>query len=59
MDVPEGINVNVVENTDTTVHITMPVAPAGAADLSDEELTNVAGGDSYHQGFTPMNYWYC
>jgi mersacidin/lichenicidin family type 2 lantibiotic len=50
MDVPEGMNVNVVENTDTTVHITMPVAPAGAADLSDEELANAAGGKdtAYH-----------
>ena len=44
IDVPDGMSVNVVENSDNTVHITMPVAPAGAADLSDEELTNVAGG---------------
>jgi hypothetical protein len=42
MDVPEGMNVNVVENTDTTVHVTLPVAPTG--DLSDEELENAAGG---------------
>ncbi len=46
--VPANINVNVVENTDNTVHITMPQAPAGAGDLSDEELANVAGGDSGH-----------
>ena len=45
IDVPDGIDVNVVENTDNTVHITMPKAPAGAGDLSDEELGNVAGGD--------------
>jgi hypothetical protein len=44
MDVPEGINVNVVENTDNTVHITMPAAPTAHADLSDEELANAAGG---------------
>ena len=42
--VPANINVNVVENSDNTVHITMPMAPAGAADLSDEELRNAAGG---------------
>ena len=42
--VPDGINVNVVENTDNTVHITMPAAPAGTGELSDEELSNVAGG---------------
>ena len=44
MDVPDGIDVNVVENTDNTVHITMPQAPAGDGELSDEELGNVAGG---------------
>ena len=46
IDVPDGIDVNVVENTDNTVHITMPMAPAGAGELSDEELTNAAGGKS-------------
>jgi hypothetical protein len=46
MDVPEGINVNVVENTDTTVHVTLPAAPTANGDLSDEELENAAGGHS-------------
>jgi hypothetical protein len=44
MDVPEGINVNVVENTDTTVHVTLPAAPDAHGDLSDAELENAAGG---------------
>jgi hypothetical protein len=44
MDVPEGMNVNVVENTDTTVHVTLPAAPVDHADLSDEELENAAAG---------------
>ena len=44
MDVPEGMNVNVVENTDTTVHVTLPAAPTAHADLSDEELESAAGG---------------
>jgi hypothetical protein len=44
MDVPEGINVNVVENTDNTVHVTLPAAPDAHADLSDEELESAAGG---------------
>ena len=44
IDVPAGINVNVVENTDNTVHITMPQSPAGASELSDEELASAAGG---------------
>ncbi len=44
IDVPANMNVNVVENSDNTVHITMPPAPAGDGELSDEELANVAGG---------------
>ena len=44
MDVPDGMDVNVVENTDNTVHITMPAPPSGVMDLSDEELSNAAGG---------------
>ena len=44
MDVPDGMAVNVVENTDNTVHITMPAPPSGHGDLSDEELSNAAGG---------------
>ena len=44
MDVPDGLDVNVVENTDNTVHITMPAPPSGHQDLSDEELSNAAGG---------------
>ena len=44
MDVPDGIDVNIVENTDNTVHITMPAPPSGHRDLSDEELSNAAGG---------------
>ena len=47
IDVPDGINVNVVENSDNTVHITMPQAPDGAGELSDEELANVAGGENF------------
>ena len=44
MDVPEGMNVKVVENTGNTVHVTLPAAPDANGDLSDEELENVAGG---------------
>ena len=42
--VPDDIDLNVVENSDNTVHITMPKAPSGATELSDEELTSAAGG---------------
>ena len=48
IDVPDGINVNVVENTDNTVHITMPQAPAGTGELSDEALAGAAGGSIWN-----------
>jgi mersacidin/lichenicidin family type 2 lantibiotic len=33
-----------VENADNCVHITMPAPPSGHMELSDEELSNAAGG---------------
>jgi hypothetical protein len=44
MDVPDGMDVKVVENADNCVHITMPADPSGSMELSDEELSNAAGG---------------
>ncbi len=44
MPVPDGIDVKVVENADDCVHITLPAPPAGHLDLSNEELSNAAGG---------------
>ena len=44
MDVPDGMDVNVVENADDCVHITLPAPPDGHMDLSDDELSNAAGG---------------
>ena len=43
MEVPDGTDVKVVENADDCVHITLPAKPSG--DLSDEELSNAAGGN--------------
>ena len=47
MSVPEGMNVKVVENSDSHVHITLPAPPAGDHDLSDDELSDAAGGFSW------------
>jgi hypothetical protein len=44
MPVPDGMDVKVVENADNCVHITMPADPSGSNELSDEELSNAAGG---------------
>jgi hypothetical protein len=41
--VPAGVQVRVVENTDQVLHLTLPNRP-GNGDLSEEELTQVAGG---------------
>jgi hypothetical protein len=45
MDVPDGMDVKVVENADNCVHITMPAPPSDHLQLSDEELSNAAGGN--------------
>ena len=55
MDVPDGMAVNVVENTDTTVHITMPAPPSGPRQLSDEELRNAAGGGAAAKACYPLS----
>ena len=47
MNVPPNIEINVVENTDNTTHITMPKTPDGAAELSDEDLASAAGGYTF------------
>ena len=44
MPVPDNLDVKVVENADDCVHITLPAPPAGDGDLSDDELSNAAGG---------------
>ena len=45
IDVPADMNVNVIENTGNTLHITMPATSDSSEIISDEELAGVAGGD--------------
>ena len=60
IDVPDNIDVNVVENSDNTVHITMPKAPGESNELSDEELAGAAGAASHtycsHLNLTPCRH---
>ena len=49
LEVPDGMDVKVVENADDCVHITLPAAPAGSGDLSDDELSNAAGGTDWYR----------
>ena len=44
LDVPDNLDVKVVENADDCVHITLPAPPSGHMGLADEELRNAAGG---------------
>ena len=55
LDVPDGIDVKVVENADDCVHITLPAPPAGNNDLSDDDLSNATGGASPCQ--VPWGGW--
>ena len=50
LDVPASMDVNVVENTDHCVHITMPAPPSSTAHVSDEDLGNAAGSG-------PCKHW--
>lgn len=44
LEVPEGIEIKVVENTDDCIHVTLPAAPEDSRNLSDAELAGAAGG---------------
>lgn len=43
VEVPGGVTIKVVENTEDVLYLTIPVKPA---ELSDDDLENVAGGGS-------------
>jgi hypothetical protein len=43
VEVPRGVQVQVVENTDQVCYLTLPKKPS-AAELSEAELAQVAGG---------------
>lgn len=45
LDVPPGVQIKVVQNTDSLVHLPMAPKPA-STELSEEDLANVAGGVS-------------
>jgi hypothetical protein len=45
LEVPQGLQVRVVENTDQILHFTLPAKPR-EGELSDAELAGVSGGFS-------------
>ena len=44
MEIPEGMTIQVVENTGNVFHFVIPPPPA---DLSDDELDGAVGGSAY------------
>ena len=44
LDVSDSLDVKLVENAEDCVHITLPAPPTHHLDLSDDELSNAAGG---------------
>jgi len=40
-ELPEGVEIKAVENTDTVIHLVIPAQPT---DLTDDDLDAVAGG---------------
>ena len=44
IDVQDVIDMKVVENSENRMYITMPAAPVGSSELSDEELSIAVGG---------------
>lgn len=48
MEVPEGVSVNIVENTDQVIHYVLPPNPK--TELSDADLDTVAGGKTQPPG---------
>ena len=47
MPVPDGMNIKVVENNDTTTYITLSPPPPAADELDEGDLAAVAGGASF------------
>ena len=59
IDVPDGMDVQVFENTEMTKHYVIPCCPA-EEELSEEQLESVAGGFSgHHSGHHSFHCFHC
>lgn len=56
LEVTEGVDIKVVENTDKENYIILPAKPAN---LSDEELNGVSGGGACMSSLSMCNPWQC
>lgn len=44
LELPEGVDLRVVENTENVLYLVLPPKPEAAAILSDDQLDDIAGG---------------
>lgn len=44
IEIPDGVEVKVVENADDCVHITLPAPPSTSDEISDDDLDQASGG---------------
>ena len=51
MELPAGLSIKAVENTDLVLHLVIPAKPT---ELSDEDLDNVAGGGQKYRAKAPQ-----
>jgi len=51
MEIPDGIQIKVIENTDKVFYFLLPAKPSGEK-LSDEQLDAAAGGGSVNSQIT-------
>ena len=61
IDIPEGIKLNIVENTENSINIVFPNPPEKSMDLTDSELAAAAGGKISGDGdfFTDHSCCFC
>jgi hypothetical protein len=58
IDLPEGLHLNVVEDTESLKHIVIPYVPEKSSEIDDQVLEHIAGGiedTEYTRCFGP---WY-
>ena len=58
LDVPDGMDVKVVENADNCVHITFPEPPEDIEKLSKDELSHASGGHGCFSNITDEGPWW-
>jgi len=59
LNVPQGVTIQIHEETPTTLHLVLPMKPLTGElqELSDEELKEVAGGDAVYGSSNHPHTW--